>query len=208
MPIIRRHIILIVAVVLSWTSLSCNALQEIQRAMVNVTRCQFRIGGVSDFTLGGISLNGKSSFNIGDGARLLSEFTQNRLPATFTVNLLAKNPNDGTGGTPKASATMTSFAWKLIIDSTTTINGDIASPITIPGTGQETTIPLRMNLDLLQFFRDKGYDHILNLGLALGGVNKSASRITLRAKPSIKTDYGTIAYPGEIDVIDKEFRAE
>lgn len=176
--------------------------------MVNMSRCQFKVGSVSDFNLAGISLSGKSSFTLSDGTHLLSAFGQKQLPASFTLNVLARNPNDGTGGTPRASATMTSFAWKLIIDNTLTINGDIASPITIPGTGQETLIPLQMQLDLVKFFGDKGYDNLLNLGLALGGMNKSTSRITLRARPTINTDYGPLTYPGEIDIIDKEFRAQ
>ena len=204
----RSFLAIVSVAMLAMVNVSCNALQEIQRAMVNVSRCQFKIGGVSDFSLAGISLNGKSSFSLSDGAHLLATFSQNQLPASFTLNLVARNPNDGTGGTPKASATMTSFAWKLIIDSTMTINGNISSPITIPGTGQETTIPLQMQLDLVKFFGDKGYRSLLNLGLALGGMNKSASRITLRAQPTIKTDYGPITYPGEIDIIDKEFRAQ
>jgi hypothetical protein len=122
------------------------------------------------------------------------------------VNVAAVNPNDGTGGSTKSTATLTNFAWTLLIDNATTINGDIASPITIPGTGQQAIIPLRMNLDLVKFFKEKGYDHIVNLALALGGANSSPSRLTLRAKPAIKTDFGPISYPREIDIIDKEFR--
>ena len=141
-----------------------------------------------------------------DGAALAAAFARGQLPASFTVNVAAVNPNDGTGGSPKSAATLTSFAWTLLIDNATTISGDIASPIIIPGAGQESTIPLRMSLDLAKFFRDKGYDHIINLALALGGANSSPSRLTLRARPTIKTDFGPISYPGEIDIVDKEFR--
>jgi hypothetical protein len=63
-----------------------------------------------------------------------------------------------------------------------------------------------MNFDLLEFFRNAGYDNLLNLALALGGRNGSASRITLKVKPTVETFLGPITYPGEFDVIDKEFR--
>ena len=193
---------------LAFVSLSCSMLKELEQAATNLSRCKFKLDNVSDFRLAGISLSGKSKIDILDGARLLSAFSRNEFPASFNLNVAAVNPNDGTGGTAKSSATLTSFAWKLILDNTMTINGDILNPITIPGTGQQSIIPLQMNLDLAKFFKEKGYESIVNLALALGGANSSPSRITLRAKPTIKTDFGPITYPGEIDVIDKEFRAQ
>lgn len=203
---IARRYILICGLILGFTMPTCNVVNEIQRAITNLSRCTFKLSSVSDFKLAGISLGGKTGFNVTDGATLASAFARNELPASFTVNVAAVNPNDGTGGTSQSSATLTSFAWTLLIDSTKTISGDIASPITIPGTGQQTMIPLRMNLDLVTFFKNKGYDHIVNLALALGGARGSPARLTLRAKPTINTDIGPISYPGEIDIIDKEFR--
>ncbi len=185
---------------------SCNVVREISQAVTNLSRCKFKLASVSGFTLAGVPLAGKTGISLSDGITLASAFARNELPASFTVNVAALNPNDGTGGTTKSSATLTSFAWTLLIDSTTTIHGDIASPITIPGTGQETTIPLTMSLDLVKFFKEKGYDHIVNLALALGGMNSSPSRLTLRARPTINTDFGPISYPGEINIVNKEFR--
>jgi hypothetical protein len=192
--------------ILGLSSISCNVVKEIQQAVTNLSRCTFKLSDVNEFTLAGVPLTGKAGYSVMDGVTLATAFARNELPASFTVNVAAVNPNDGTGGSPKSTATLTSFAWTLLIDNTTTINGDIASPITIPGTGQQAIIPLRMSLDLVKFFRDKGYDHIVNLALALGGANSSPSRLTLRAKPTIKTDFGPISYPREIDIIDKEFR--
>jgi hypothetical protein len=192
--------------ILGLSSLSCNVVKEIQQAVTNLSRCTFKLSDISEFTLAGVPLAGKSGYSLMDGVTLAAAFARNELPASFTVNVAAVNPNDGTGGSPKSTATLTSFAWTLLIDNAITINGDIASPITIPGTGQQATIPLRMNLDLVRFFKEKGYDHIVNLALALGGANSSPSRLILRAKPTIKTDFGPISYPREIDIIDKEFR--
>ncbi len=126
----------------------------------------------------------------------------------FNLNVAAINPTDSTGGTPKATATLTSFAWTLLVDSTATIGGNIVSPITIPGTGQKVIIPLHMNLDLYQFFQSRGYQSILNLALALGGANSNTSRLMVRAKPTIRTDFGDITYPDEITIVDKEFRSQ
>lgn len=205
---IRQYSIVIPIILLSFVSLSCSVLKEIEQAVVNLSQCKFKLDSVSNFSLVGIPLSGKTNIGVADGIRLAAAFARNEFPASFNLNVAAINPNDGTGGTKKSSATLTSFAWKLILDNTMTINGDIASPITIPGTGQQSIIPLSMSLDLAKFFKDKGYESIINLALALGGANGSPSRITLRAKPTLKTDFGQITYPGEIDIIDKEFRAQ
>ena len=177
---------------------SCDALKDLQKS-------------VYGFSLMGVNLSNKTSlsdFSVVDGARLAAGFARNEFPASFTLNVAAINPNDGTGGTTQTTATLTSFAWTLILDNTLTINGDITDPITIPGTGQQTIIPLQMNLDLAKFFKEKGYQSVMNLALALGGANSSPSRITLRATPRIRTSIGDIAYPGAIDIVDKEFKAQ
>lgn len=206
----RRHFFaaLLLVAVFSLFSLSCSMLQQAANAFANLQRCEFKLAGVSDFNLAGIPLSGKTSFSVEDGLKLLPAFQQKQFPASFNVNVAAINPNDSTGGAPKATATLTSFAWTLLIDSATTIAGNIANPITIPGTGQQVIIPLHMNLDLYQFFQNRGYQNLLNLALALGGANPNTSRLMLRAKPTIRTDFGDITYPGEITIIDKEFRSQ
>jgi hypothetical protein len=190
---------------------SCSALKNMQQAIVNLKRCEFKLANVNDFRLMNVSLSNKASisdFSLVDAARLAAGFAKGDFPASFRLNVAARNPNDGTGGSKQASATMTSFAWTLIIDNTTTISGDIVDPVVIPGTGQEAIIPLDINLDLAEFFGNKGYESIANLALALGGVNGSPSRLTLKARPRIKTDFGTITYPGDITIVDKNFSAQ
>ncbi|MDT8322571.1 MAG: hypothetical protein RRA94_00565 [Bacteroidota bacterium] len=190
---------------------SCTALKDMQQAMTNLSRCKFKLDAVNNFQLMGIRLSDKkklSDFSLTDGVQLTRAYTSGVFPASFTLNVAAVNPNDGTGGTPKTAATLTSFAWTMIIDDKLTISGDISEPITIPGSGQTAIIPLQMNLDLAKFFKDRGYESVVNLALALGGVNGSPSRITLRATPRLRTSFGDITYPGAIDIIDKEFRAQ
>ncbi len=198
----------VLVVLVAMTAFSCNVIKEIGQAVTNLSRCTFKLDGIGDFRLAGIPLSGKSSLNLADAAQAVGSFSRGELPASFVLNVAAVNPNDGTGGSPKSTATLSSFAWTLLIDNTQTISGDIAEPVVIPGTGQRSIIPLRMNLDLVRFFREKGYDKMVNLALALGGAQGSAARVTLRAKPTVRTDYGPITYPNEIDIVDKEFRGQ
>jgi hypothetical protein len=173
----------------------------------NIQRLKFKLGSVDNFKIAGISVTNKSAisdFSIADGLKLVNAFSSGKLPASFRLNVLAKNPNDGTGGSPRTTTTLTKLKWRLLIDSKETIDGNISQNIEVPGTGQETTIPIDMSLDLYKFFNELGYEGGVNLALALGGVSGSSSRITLKATPSMQTIFGPIS-SGEITIVDKQF---
>ncbi len=186
-------------------NLGCSGVMD---AITNIQRLQFKLDKVTGMQLAGVPLSNITSLsNIGvlDAANLLANFTQGKLPVEFTLNVLAKNPNDGTGGTKNTAAVIKNLAWRLFIDQNETINGNVRD-VSVPGVGQSTNIPIGMSFDLLKFFKDAGYNNVVNLALALGGKNGSSSRITLKVKPTVETILGPITYPGEFDVIDKEFR--
>lgn len=176
-------------------------------ALNNLQRLKFKLGSVQNFRIANVNISGienPSSLNIIDAANLIAAFTSGRLPADFTLNLIAKNPNTASGNT-NSTATMTTMSWRLLIDNTETVNGNISRPITIPGAGQETTIPMDISVDLVQFFRTIGYDAILNLAFGIGGRNGSARNLQLRIKPEISTFLGPMSI-GEITVVDTEWR--
>lgn len=177
-------------------------------AITNIQRLQFKLDKVTGMKVANVPLSNFSSIsNIGviDAANLLAAFTSGKLPVQFTLNVLAKNPNDGTGGTKQSSAVIENLAWRLFIDSKETINGNVGN-ITVPGVGQSTNIPILMSFDLLKFFSNGQYNDLINLALALGGSSGTSSRITLKVKPTVSTILGPITYPGEFDVVDREFR--
>ena len=183
---------------------SCTSTLDL---LENIQRLKFKLGSVNNFKIAGISISNKSSitdFSVTDGIKLVNSFSNGQLPASFRLNVLAKNPNDGTGGSPRTTTTLTQLKWRLFIDSKETINGNISQSIKVPGTGQETTIPVDMSLDLYKFFNELGYESVVNLALALGGVQGSSSRITLKAIPSMQTFLGQIS-SGEITIVDKQF---
>jgi hypothetical protein len=189
---------------------SCNVFKEISNTLANISKLQFQIQNVTGLRVAGIDVANKSrisDFSLTDGLKLTNAFATKSFPANFILNLGALNPNDGKEpGTKQTSATITSLDYRLIIDDVPTITGDIDAPVTVPGSGQTTIIPLRMSLDLYQFFGNKGYEGIANLALALGGANKSPARVKLDIKPTVNTSIGPIGYPGRITVIDKEWR--
>ncbi|MEP0860050.1 MAG: hypothetical protein HRF52_01270 [Ignavibacterium sp.] len=181
---------------------------SIYQTLTNLSRLQFKVGNVNNFQVNGLDISNKSSlndFNPTDVLKLTTMFTQGKLPVSFVLNVDAKNPNDGTGGYQRTDATLKSFKWRLFIDDKETISGDIDAPVTVPGTGEITKIPLRINIDLLQFFKDQGFEKVINLALTLGGKNGTTSKITLYAQPTVSTPIGNITYPGELKIIDTQF---
>lgn len=203
-----KILLLIITVTFSVLQFGCSGAYD---ALVNVQRLQFKLGSVNNFTLAGVKIGGArtiSDFSVIDAAKLVAAFSSSKFPASFTLNVLAKNPNDGTGGTKNTSAVLKSLAWRMFLDDKETISGNISNSIEIPGVGQETTIPIVMSLDLYKFFKDQGYDSIVNLALALGGVSGSSARIKLKATPTVDTFLGPITYPGELTIVDKEFRSK
>ena len=188
---------------------SCATLDPLTRALMNLRLLQFKLEGVRDFSILGINLYGKSAvadFSVEEGLKLFQGFGSKKFPAELTLDILVQNPNDGTGGSTKTVMTLTSLESRLLIDGKPTVYGDIDTPIEIPGTGQATTIPLRMSIDLYEFFGQQGYEMILGLALDIGGRQRNVARISLDAQPRVSTEYGEVVYPGRITIISKGFR--
>lgn len=200
----KKYLLFSLIIISAIISYNCSAVQQ----MVNISRLKYKLDGVSDFKLSGISIDNKTSlkdFSVMDGMKLVNAFSSKSLPASFNLNILALNPNDG-GGYPAQDLDITDFKWRLFIDNVETISGNIASPIKVPGTGQATKFSLTINLDLFKFFNDKGYDGLINLALKLGGASKNTANIKLYAKPTVRTMFGDLTTPNEIEIIDVDFR--
>jgi len=201
---LKKYFSYIIIIILTLGIYSCSLYQAAQ----NIQKLKFKISSINDFRLMGISLTGKTSISDlswSDALKLKDLITLKSFPIQFVLNLDAYNPNDGNSSPIKSDATITSLDWRLIIDDVPTINGNINTPITIPASGQSVTIPLMMELDLYKFFSDRGYDKLIELALALGGLNNDLTRVKLDVKPSVKTIFGTVTYPSWITVINKTY---
>lgn len=196
--------ILLLSALVMFTLTSCS----IYKTITNLSRLQFKLGDVNGFNVSGIDISNKSKladFSPLEIINISTTVASGKLPVSFTLNVEAKNPNDGTGGYAKTDATLKSFPWHLQIDNKETISGNIASPVSIPGTGEISLIPIQINFDLMEFIQGQGYESLVNLVLALGGQQGSAARLTLFADPTVSTMLGDINYPGELKIVDHSF---
>jgi len=201
----RKKILVVLVLFVAIVGLNCSVLNTI----TNISRLKFKIGNTSNLQLAGVSLEGKrniNDFSSLDALKLSAGFIRGSLPLTFTLYVDAENPNDGTGGYARTNATINSFPWRLFIDDKETITGNIGAPVSVPGTGEVTVMPLSATVDLVKFFKNKGYEAILNLALNLAGQGtQHPTELALFAQPTVHTALGNIKYPEEIKIVSLEY---
>lgn len=193
--------IAVAAIVLS----SCG----VYNSLMSLSKLKFKLDSVNNFRVGNITITNKSKlsdFGTLDILKLTSDVVSGKFPVTFTVNILAQNPNSSSSsGASLSDISLESFPWTLYLNDKKTISGNISKPIKVPAIKNATVIPLEMSLDLLDFFQEDGLNNLVNLALNLGGTNKAATNIRIVAEPELGTSLGRLSYPNPITIIDKSF---
>jgi predicted small secreted protein len=196
-------------VAISLVTSSCEVVKDVAKTMQNISRLQFKLGGVNNVNISGITIGNRTSmsqFKFGEIATLTKNVAANKFPVSFTLIVNAKNPNDGTGGSSKSTkSTISALPWDLYINDVQTVSGNIGSNISVPGTGKAIDIPIQIKMDFFQFFKDRGYKELGELALAISGVNNHEADIKLKAQPTVSTPYGPINYPGKLTIVKKSW---
>ncbi|MCE2502492.1 MAG: hypothetical protein J4G05_00275 [Chlorobi bacterium] len=185
----------------------CQTIRDAANALNSLKQLQFKLGDVHNFQAGGIDiskLSSPSNLSVIDGLKVLNAYNSKKFPVSFALDVLTKNPNTGTSTNEGTDLIIKRLEWNLYIDDKMTING-VASGWKIPGTGETVTNQLIMNLDLLQFFADKGYDDLFNLAFAIGGVSGSSSRLKLTARVTVDMPFRDVTYPDELTIVNASF---
>ena len=186
----------LMAVLLLPALIGCQSLREIS----SLRQVDFALDRVSGAQLAGIDLQRVRSYNDLTGSDLLRvgrAVSQNEMPLQFTVHVSANNPEEN-----QRAARMVAFDWTLLLDERETIAGTFNETVRLPA-GEVVDVPLRMELDLLNFFERSSRD-LVELALAIAGAEGASSRIQLRARPSIDTPIGPIRYPNDITIVSRD----
>ncbi len=198
-----RKKIIIVAVFITSFLASCG----VYNSLMNLSKLKFKLGSVNNFKVAGISIDNKtklSDFGTMDIVNLTSKVMSGDFPVSFTVNVLAQNPNKSSGSNI-SDISLESFPWTLYINDKKTISGNISNPVKVPAVENAITIPLEMALDLKEFFAGDGLNELINLALNLGGAKGSPSNLKIIAEPVLGTSLGNMSYPNPITIIDNSF---
>jgi len=181
---------------IAWATLialsACATLQQLA-ALRQVT---FTLAGVQNGALAGVPVTRIAAYrdlSLLDVGRLTLAVTRKSVPFDVQLNVTASNP----AGNPP-TATMAKLNWTLLLDNKETVSGVLDTTLTLPA-GQPVTIPLKVRVDLYQFFGGSA-ESLLNLATGLAGLHADPTRITLRATPTINTPIGPITYPRPITI--------
>jgi len=174
---------------------ACATLQQI----VALRQVHFDLTGVRRGRLAGIDLSRVRSYSDLtplDVGRVALAVARKDLPFDFVVDISALNPPEN-----KVTARMVMLAWTLLLNDKETISGVLDTSLTLPP-GTPTSIPIRMSLNLLQFF-DGPAQTLVDLAASVAGVSGDPTRISIRAVPTIDTPVGRIAYPTPITIVSR-----
>lgn len=183
---------------------ACSVLQTIS----NISRLKYKIASAANYQLSGVEIRNKKSlkdFNAMEVLKLSGGLMRGSLPLTFTLNIEAKNPNDGSGGFPATDISIANFPWRLFVNDKEVVSGELKEPVLVPGKGEATIIPLQIQFDVAKSFKEKSLDDLLSMVLQVAGAGGSTSNLKLKAQPSLGTPIGVIKYPDEITIVDKTF---
>jgi LEA14-like dessication related protein len=169
--------ILFVLFLIGTTFTSCDVLSGV----VSFVNCKYEFAGLSNPSVAGINIGNMTNVNNLNAASLLkltSGILSGSLPLSFTVNINATNPN-------ATAAQIAGLDWGIDLNSTNILSGRLDHSVSVPGNGGQTVIPLTIQTDLLQLFKNESKDNILNFINHLLNTGEGSSNVAIRIRPSI-----------------------
>lgn len=178
---------------------SCQTLREIAA----LRQVDFAIDNVSDARLAGIQIERIRSYedlSSSDIFQIGRAITNQELPFQFRLNVEALNPEEN-----QVQARLVRMAWTVFLEDRETISGVLDDEVVLLP-GQTTTIPVEINLDLVDFF-DRNARELVELAMSVSGQGGEPTNVSLRATPTIDTPLGPMEYPRPITIINRDFGA-
>ncbi len=177
------------------TASGCATLQQIAA----LRQVDFSLAGTRNARVAGVDLSRIRSYrdlSAMDIGRIGLAVARKDLPLEFQLDVRGENPADNS-----VTATMVRLAWSLYLNDKETIAGTLDTTLAFPP-GQPTTFPMRMRLNLYQFF-DGPAESLVDLAASLAGLSADSTRISLRGVPTIDTPLGRISYPSPITIVSR-----
>ena len=190
---IRRCRIRFISLLIPLILLSgCQTLREV----ANLREVDFSLEQVTDTRLAGVDISRIRSYQdlrITDIGRVGSALAEGDMPLQFDLHILAENPEEN-----RFNARMVQMDWTLFMNDRETVSGVLDQRFVLTP-GEARTIPLHIELDLLDFFEGGARD-LVELALAVAGQGPGPEEIRLEATPTIETPVGPIQYPQPITI--------
>lgn len=179
--------------------------KEIQKAVIQtqaLTNCEYKIANVSNITVAGVPFQNVKSIrdlSLMNAAAIGSAYLNKNMPLNFNLNVAIKNP-------AAQEAAFSGMDWILLIDGKEYLNGAVNQRLSISPNGGTASLPMSINLNLIQVLSGKSKDNIINFASALSGADGTSSRITMKIKPSFAIAGRVYKWPSFF-TINKDFKA-
>lgn len=161
-------------------------------APVDLSQVRFSLERVSDVRVAGIDISAMQSveeLNPFQLARASLAVSRQRLPLDMTLHLKSENPVAN-----RVAARLVSMEWTLMLDGRETISGRMDRSVRIPA-GEAQEIPIRLHLNMFDYFDEKSAMDLLDLALAFAGEGGGIPHgVALKVRPVIDTPLGAIRY--------------
>lgn len=192
----RALIAAILIIVISVVIQGCQTLREIAALRL----VDFGIDNVTDARLAGVEVQRIRSYedlSSTDLFRLGRALASREMPFAFSLNIAAQNPEEN-----EVQARLLRMAWTLFLEDRETISGVLNQEYVLPP-GTTTTIPVRIELDLVEFF-DRNLEDLVELAISASGQGGEPTNVALRATPTIDTPLGEMEYPRPITIVSRD----
>lgn len=169
------------------------------RELAALRRVEFRMDGIGGVRVAGIDVGSKrslSDFGVLDAARLTAAFADGKLPLTMVVDVQAENPADN-----GSNARFLAMEWTLRLQGNDTVSGRVDREMSL-SPGVPATIPVQVDLDLLEFF-DEGVGDLIALVGGISGLGGETTDVELMLLPTIETPLGPMTFPEPVRVAKK-----
>jgi hypothetical protein len=186
-----RHSIVLIYVIA--TLFLCNCM--FMRRSPVLQPVDFKLDRVSDVRIAGVSIEGKRSyeeFSLDEAVALAAAVGRHDVPLSFIAHVGAENPT-----TNQVPARLVAMQWTAYIRDKQTVSGGIGQEYELPA-GQKFDVPLQVNLDIYDFFPKPAAD-LFQLAQDIA-TSIDTTTVSLRAAPTITTDFGPMEYPGDVTI--------
>ncbi len=176
----------------------CSSLQQ----LAALRQVGFALLGVPGGRLAGVDIakiTSGTKLSALDYGKLTVALARQDVPLDFLVNVEALNPAEN-----KVTAKMVRMGWALYLNDKETINGVVDTAVVMEP-GKPVIIPMRMRVNLVQFFNGPAQD-LVDLAVAVAGLNPDPTKISIKASPTIETPLGPLAYPNPITIVSRTIR--
>lgn len=192
----RRRLLALGIALCAAFATGCATLSQIAA----LSQVDFSIDRATDVRLAGIDIASKRSYRDltpSEAANLAAALARGDLPLRFDLHLRAENPVDN-----PVSARLIRMEWTMLLEQRETVSGTLEREYVFPP-GQPQDVPIVISLDLLDFF-DRNAQDLFDLARNLAGAGGAPKNIALRARPTIETPIGPIAYPSPITIVSRD----